>query len=151
MDVLVVGWRWSLLRACKIDFAMMFCDWVQVILLTYSMCTKTVGKHGFALCIFEKSYFLHAFPWSLLVCDWISTWLQDLVEPLKFDLTCAIHLWLLWFMPTMLIHIGESWGKTWVILWGFWPLIQLLQLQLLAPLAMRQGCTSILACRNHQI
>ena len=33
---------------------------------------------------------------------------------------CVIYLWLLWFMPTMLIHIGESWDKTWVTLWGFY-------------------------------
>ena len=66
---------------------------------------QNVGKHGFALCILRKSYLLHAFPWSLLVCDAIKIW------PHMF----VIHLWLLWFMPTILIHIGiigESWDKT---------------------------------------
>ena len=51
-----------------------------------------VGKHGFAPCILRKSYLLHAFPWSLLVCDGISTWLQGLVEPLKSDLTCLLFI-----------------------------------------------------------
>ena len=118
MGVLMMGWRWSLLCACKIDFAMMFYDWVQVILhipcapkrrKTW-VCTVYTWEELFAPCL---SMITLSLWWNLHLI----TRLGRAIE--IWPHICVVHVWLLWFMPTMLIHIGESWGKTWVILWGF--------------------------------
>ena len=115
MDVLVMGWRWSLL--CAYDVL-----WLGTSGLTYSMCTKAVEHMGLH-CVYVRRV-VRSMPshdhW-FLVCDGLGTWLQDLVEPLKSDLTCVLFICgscdscqLCWFT------IGESWDKTWVTLWGFY-------------------------------
>ena len=78
---------------------------------------QNAGKYGFALCIREKGCSLHAFPWSLILSLW---WTWHLITRLGRALRSALTFlwfffwWLLWFMPTMLVHTGESWDETWV-------------------------------------
>ena len=97
---------------------MMFYDWVQVVLhipcapkrrKTW-VCTVYTWEELFAPCL---SMITLSLWWNLQLI----TRLGRAIE--IWPHMCVVHLWPLWFMPTMLIHIGESWGKTWVILWGF--------------------------------
>ena len=66
----MLDWSWSLLRACWIDFTLLFFygDWTKVSLHIF-MC--------FLPC--EKSHLLHTPPWLLLNSDIIFTWLQNLI------------------------------------------------------------------------
>ena len=64
-------------QQCHIDFAILF---------LYIPCALT----GFLHCRFERRDLPHAFPWKLLVCAGICTWVQDLVEPLRYALTLSL-------------------------------------------------------------
>jgi hypothetical protein len=107
---------------------------------------RNVGKHGFA-----QSYLLHAFPWPLLVCDGISTWLQDLVEPLKSDLTCVLFICgscdscqLYWFTLENPGTKPEYFCEVLTFDIIFATTTACIPCNV-------TGCTSIFACRNHQI
>ena len=74
----ILDWSWSLL--------------VHVGLILPCCFSMVIGKSKLAYFIFffpvrsEKSHLLHAPPWLLLTCDIIFTWLQNLIESLRYVL-----------------------------------------------------------------
>ena len=63
--------------------------WFRNIIPLHSMCINRL-ETMFLHCRFERRDLPHAFPWKLLVCDGICTWVQDLVEPLRYALTLSL-------------------------------------------------------------
>ena len=63
--------------------------WFRNIIPLHSMCINRL-ETMFLHCRFERRDLPHAFPWKLFVCDGICTWVQDLVEPLRYALTLSL-------------------------------------------------------------
>ena len=106
----MLAWSWSLLRACGIDFTLLFFDgdWTKVSLhIVYFMC--------FIPC--EKSHLLHAPPWLLLTCDIIFTWLQNLIVIKIY--APIIFLFISIFFMIILINFNHV-GLYWIVIVRCW-------------------------------
>ena len=107
----MLDWSWSLLRACGIDFTLLFFDgdWTKVSLhIVYFMC--------FIPC--EKSHLLHAPPRILLTCDIIFTWLQNLIV-IKIYAAIILLFISIFILMIILINFNHV-GLYWIVIVRCW-------------------------------
>ena len=102
----VLEWSWSLLPAYGIYFPflllLLLFLFLFLLLLSYDDWAKvslpiSCASHRLEQFICEKSHLLHAPPWSLLTCDVIFTWLQNLVESLRSTLALFCSFQICWW------------------------------------------------------